>query len=402
MSSLVNRVPTGRIVSLHAELKYLYWRFKKQPFTLQEMKLDPTLEKTQLDFFPLAVENQTYGRYNGRYDPYLDNPLDRSGFHLTQSTERDSQKSKSASECFSALEGLGWVERVEDGKGVITESGKNAASLDYFDDNFLKIIRESLLGYGPFVGFLFECYRKAIKDEIKRKDIVIGYTNTNEVIMVGNQSIPISVGSQDDSITRTRSTLLAWAITVGYLWPVGIDIPKDDWHKEALVLLKSKKWTWTKFHVLIPKNLFSIDQKILISHPLSYKWMTKSTKALRERGQGVIRNTTLQIESKVKNRRFAIIYTLAVTSDNHKNVVFSRLISELKKYPDKFVIDANDFERVMRLELAQMSLTSGMIFAENQPDELVPLVKLNRINLEYGASEELIQLLHSINKNIQA
>lgn len=400
MSSLVNRVPTGRIVSLHAELRYLNWRFKTNSFTLQEMKLDPTLEKTQLDFFPLAVENSVYGRYNGKYDPYLDNPLDRSGFHLTQSTERDSQKSKSASECFSALEGLGWVERAEDGKGTITDLGKKAASLDYFDDNFLGIIKESLLGYGPFIGFLFECQRKSIKDVIKRKDIVIGYTNTNEVVRVGNQSIPISVGSQDDSITRTRSTLIAWAITAGYLWPVGINLPKDDWHKEALSLLKSKKWTWTKFRILIPKNLFSINREIIVSHPLSYKWMTKSTKALRERGQGVIRNTTLQIESKVKNRRFAIIYSLSISSSKNKNIIFSKLIAELKKFPDEFVIDTDDFERVMRLELGQMSLTSGMIFAENRPDELVPLVKLNMVNLEFGAPEDLIYLLQSINKNI--
>ena len=107
MSALINRVPTGRIISLHAELRYLYWRFKDKPFTLQEMKLDPTLRKTQLDFFPLAIKHSIYGRYNGKYDPYLDNALDKAGFHLTQSTERDSQKSKSVSECFSALEGLG-------------------------------------------------------------------------------------------------------------------------------------------------------------------------------------------------------------------------------------------------------------------------------------------------------
>ena len=140
MSSLVNRVPTGRIISLHAELRYLYWRFKEQEFTLQEMKLDPLLEKTQLDFFPLAVTHSEYGRYNGKYDPYLDNPLDQSGFHLTQSTIRDSQKSKSVSECFSALEGLGWIKRSANGKGVITKSGIVIANLDYFSSSFLSLV----------------------------------------------------------------------------------------------------------------------------------------------------------------------------------------------------------------------------------------------------------------------
>jgi hypothetical protein len=147
MSALINRVPTGRIVSLHAELCYLYWRFKDKSFTLQEMKLDPTLEKTQLDFFPLAVNNPMYGRYNGKYDPYLDNPLDKAGFHLTQSTERDSQKSKSASECFTALEGMGWIDRLDDGRGVISTFGKEVASTKYSDDKFLEIIRKSVLNY---------------------------------------------------------------------------------------------------------------------------------------------------------------------------------------------------------------------------------------------------------------
>ena len=156
MSTLVNRVPTGRIISLHAELCYLSWRFNDSPFTLQQMKLDPSLEKTQLDFFPLAIQNDKYGRYNGKYDPYLDNPLDKAGFHLTQSTERDSQKSKSVSECFSALEGLGWIDRVDSNKGVITKLGKDIVKLNYSDPKFLKLIQKSVLGYGPFVGLLYE------------------------------------------------------------------------------------------------------------------------------------------------------------------------------------------------------------------------------------------------------
>src|SRR3989344_9440104 len=131
MSALINRVPTGRIVSLHAELQYLYWKFKFNPFTLQQMKLDPSLKKTQLDFFILAVKNSKYGRYNGKFDPYVDNPLDRSGFHLTQSVERDSQKSKSASECFTALEGLGWIERINGNCGRITKLGEEVSLLKY-------------------------------------------------------------------------------------------------------------------------------------------------------------------------------------------------------------------------------------------------------------------------------
>jgi hypothetical protein len=402
MSALINRVPTGRIISLHAELCYLYWRFQSKPFSLQEMKLDPTLEKTQLDFFPLAVNNPTYGRYNGKYDPYLDNPLDKAGFHLTQSTERDSQKSKSASECFTALEGLGWIDRLDDGKGAINLFGKEVANTKYSDNKFLEIIQKSVLNYGPFVGFLFECNRKSTDKQIKRKDVVIGYTNTNELVSVDGQLIPVSVGSQDDSITRTRSTLMAWAMTAGYLWPVDIDVPKkEDWHNEALSLLKNKTWTWTKFHNFIPNDLFSIGNVLHISRPLGYKWMTKSTKALREKGQDKIRNATMQIESKLKNRRFALVYFLALLGKNNKIGSFNKLITELLEYPDIFVVNQKDFREVMELELKQISITSGLVFVQNKSDELVPLVSCNFSNLEYGAPKELILLLESIYKKIQ-
>ena len=401
MSALINRVPTGRIASLYAELCYLSWKFKNRPFTLQGMKLDPALEKTQLDFFSLAVNNSTYGRYNGKYDPYLNNPLDKAGFHLTQSIERDSQKSKAASECFSALEGLGWINRLEDGKGVISSFGEKVVSLKYEEKEFLEVVRQSVLNYGPFVGFLFECSKKSLDNQIKRKDIIIGYTNTNETVKINGQLIPISVGSQDDSITRTRSTLIAWAITAGYLWPVGIEIPKNnDWQNQALNLIKNKTWPWTKFNLFIPQNIFSPENKLHISRPLSYKWMTKSTKALREKGQDKIRNATLQIESKVKNRRFALLYILALLAKDGKVGSYKKLISELLKYPDLFVINNSGFSKIMELELKQMSITSGLVFLQNKLDELTPLVSCDISILEYGAPQELLSVLRSIYKKI--
>lgn len=399
MSSLVNRVPTGRIVSLHAQLGYLYWKFKDSPFTLQQMKLDPTLEKTQLDFFPLAISHPIYGRYNGKYDPYLDNPLDKAGFHLTQSTERDSQKSKSASECFSALEGLGWIDRVENNKGKITDLGKKAIQLSYDDPEFIKIIKKSVLGYGPFIGLLYECYKKSVNSKIKRKEIIIGYTNTSEILQFDGHSIPISTGSQDDSITRTRSTLIAWAITAGYLWPSNEKVPStSEWHIKSLELLKNKSWTWTEFLTFVP-YIFNSNKKLKIERPLSYKWMTKSTKALREKGQDKIRGATLQIESKLKNRRFALVYMLALCAENNKELNFKVLIKELLKYPDFFVIDKDDFSRVMRAEIEQMSITSGMVFSEKS-GLLTPLVLCDIEYLKKDTPKELLDILNLISQKI--
>jgi hypothetical protein len=396
MSALINRVPTGRIVSLHTELRYLQWRFGRSPFSLQEMKLDSSLQKTQIDFFPLAVAHPTHGRYNGKYDPYLENPLDRSGFHLTQSVERDSQKSKSASECFTALEGLGWIERLEDGRGKITDLGQKVANLDYADDSLYRLLQESLLGYGPFVGFILQCIEKQHAGVVKRSDIVIGYPDTHETLLMPDGTrVPISAGSQSDSLTRTRSTLAAWAMTAGFIWPASEPLPKDKWHTAALELLKAKHWPWSKFRVMAPDDLFTREKKLRVTHPLSYRWMTKNTRALRERGQAAIRSATMSIETKIKNRRFAIVYALAVASDSQKALDLSLLIEHLKRYPELFVIDDADFARVMNSEIG-IATSAGMVFSVSGINRLHPLVLCDVENLSGGAPDQLLSFLSKI------
>src|SRR5690606_15475953 len=112
-------------------------------------------------------------------------------------------------------------------------------------------------------------------------------------------------------------------------------------------------------------------------------WMTKSTKALREKGQDKIRNATLQIESKLKNRRFALVYLLALLGKDNKIGSFDKLITELSEHPDLFVVNQSDFREIMELELKQISITSGLVFVQNKSDELIPLVSCDFSNLEY-------------------
>lgn len=395
MSALINRVPVGRIISLHTELRYLYWKSKEEPFTLQQMKLDPSLSKTQLDFFPLSINNSKYGRYNGKYDPYLDNPLDRAGFHLTQSTERDSQKSKAASVCFDALEGLGWIERLDDGHGKITDLGHKIVQLEYIDRRFLPLAKNSVLNYGPVIGFLFEALNKSNNGIFRRSDIVIGYVNTGETLRVNSRSVPLSFGSQDDSITRTRSVLVAWAMTVGLIWPVDEETPTDPtvWHVEALRLIRKKTWPWSKFNILIPPDFFT-NQVISVSHPLGYQWMTKSTKALRERGQAIIRAATLKMEEKVKNRRFVIVYSIALAASHSRGVDFDLLIEETKKYPNLFVVDSNSFSRVMELELKTATI-SGAIFSKNK-EILTPLTNCDLEHISIGVPKKTLAAVEDV------
>ncbi len=387
MSALINRVPTGRIASLHAELQYLRWRFGHKPFSLVEMKLDPTLKKTQLDFYVLAVHHPKWGSYNGRYDPFLRNRLDKAGFHLTQSTVRDTQKSKSASECFNALEALGWVERTPDRLGKITVLGIRVAKLSYKDPKFLPLLRSSLLAYGPFVGFLSEAIRTQKKGVFKRSGIFIGYPQTGEVITIGGERIPLSVGSRADSVTRTRSTLAAWAMTAGYLWPKGVPQPKNKklWHVEVLPVLQGK-WPWSSFELLVPADF--LKKAPLVSRPLDYTAMTKSTKALRERGQSGIRSATMGVESLVKNRRFAIVYVLASASVLGKSVNISTLIAQLGKYPKLFVVEKKDFRHVLLQELP-IAHTAGVPYFQ-QGDRLTPLAVCSPDAVSKGAPTEVV------------
>jgi len=387
MSALINRVPTGRIASLHAELQYLQWRFGHKPFSLMEMKLDPTLKKTQLDFYILAVRHSKWGSYNGRYDPFLRNRLDRAGFHLTQSTVRDTQKSKSVSECFNALEALGWIERTPDRLGKITALGTRVARLNYEDPKFLPLLRSSILAYGPFVGFLSEAIRTQKSGVFKRNGIFIGYPQTGEFITVGGERVPLSVGSQADSVTRTRSALVAWAMTAGYLWPRGVPHPKNEklWHVEVLPVLQGK-WPWSSFELLVPADF--LEKAPPVSRPLDYIAMTKSTKALRERGQSGIRSATMGVESLVKNRRLAIVYALASASVLGQSVSVAALIAQLGKYPKLFVVEKKDFRHVLLQELP-IAHTAGVPYLQ-QGDRLMPLVRCSPDTVAKGAPIEVV------------
>jgi hypothetical protein len=388
MASLINRVPTGRIISLHSELKYLNWRFGDQEFSLTQMKLDPNLEKTQLDFFPLAVSHEVYGRYNGKYDPYLVNPLDPGGFHLTQSVERDTQKSKSVSECATALVGLGWITKTSEGKFQLTSLGVTIAGLDYESTRFYDLFKSSVMNYGPFVGCLFDAFSKASNSEIKKSDVVIGYPNTGEsVIDADGARVVLSVGSQKDSLTRTRSALFAWGMTAGFLWPTGKTRPVSNFPSEALKLLKLKSWSWSKYSIEFDRSLF---EDLNIERTLDYSSMTKSTKALRERGQESVRSSTMVAETIVKNRRFAIIYTLAFAKSQDSEVSFSKMLESMQNRASQFFVEPANARHILQKDLA-IAISGGVIFEQNG-DRIIPITKTDLSKLLSSAPEDLRQL----------
>jgi len=388
MSYLINRNPSGRIICLHSLISYLYAKFKTEPFTLNDLKYDNQSKYNIHQKCPLLIKLPSIAF---KICPYLENPLSNAKCYLTQSIQEDKQKSKSVSDTFNALEGMGFIKRVDKG-GMITQAGIEFVSEKFESEKTLLRIKEGLLSYGPFVGFMYEISQKT--KTINRPQIKLGYPVTNECIDFNGKKIVLSTGSQQDTITRTRSVLFIWAVTSGFLLPEGIEKPRDknSWHIQMMPYVKSKKWVINKFDIEIPKELFA--KKLLVKNPLSYNAMTKSTKALRERNQEEERRLTLKYEPIITNRRFALVYGLAKKSEINQKLNFEKYLKELKKYPNLFVVNAEDFERVMEIELDICSVC-GIPYTRDKAD-LIPLTRLDLKELSTGAPLSLIKTLDQI------
>jgi len=388
MSYLINRNPSGRIICLHSLLRYLYNKFKTEPFTLSDLKYDSQSKFNIHQTCPLLVKLPSISY---KVCPYLENPLSDAKCYLTQSVQEDTQKSKSVSDAFNALEGMEFIRRV-DKRGVITKEGIDFISDEFESENTLKRLQSGMLSYGPFVGLIHEISNKT--RDIYRSEIELGYPITNEKVEVGGRKITLSTGSQQDTITRTRSVLFIWATTSGFLLPESIKEPSNTnvWHAEMLPYTESKKWTINKFNIRVPKMLFS--KKLFVKNPLSYNAMTKSTKALRERNQEEERIITLKYEPIITNRRFALVYGLAKKSEKNQTLNFSGYLKELSKYPELFVVNQKDFERAMEIELSICSVC-GIPFTRDKFD-LTPLTLLDIKELSSGAPLSLIKILDQI------
>ncbi len=388
MAYLINRNPCGRIICLHALTKYLHNKFGDNSFALNDFKYDENSTHNIHQTCELLIKHPSILK---PVCPFLENPLSLAKCYLTQSIQEDKQKSKSVSDAFNALEGLGFVERV-DSTGILTENGKKFSSTSFFDEDMLPILKAGLLSYGPFVGLINEFTRSS--SLVSKSDIRLGYPNTIDKVFHQKQLIRLSTGSQEDTITRTRSTLFIWAISGGFALPYKMPVPtnKKLWHTEVLPYIKSKKWSARKFKSFVDKDFF--NNKIFVDNPLTYESMTKSTKALRERNQELERSITLKFEPIVKNRRFALIYLLAKASTDNKNLDISKTIFLLKKYPDLFVVNSKDFDTVMISEL-EIATVTGIPYSFKK-NVLSPLTKINIKKASQGAPPKLLSTLNKI------
>ena len=122
--------------------------------------------------------------------------------------------------------------------------------------------------------------------------------------------------------------------------------------------------------------------------------MTKSTKALRERGQEDIRQISLEYEPKVNNRRFAIVYGLAKCAHKNKKLDFKKFTTELMRETELFIMNSKDFPRLLTKE-SGTAIICGIPF-DDINGILKPLTKININVLKKDAPDILIQKLDEI------
>ena len=394
MAYLINRNPPARLQCLHGLCKLIN---KKYGFNISFRMKDIKYDSTSLNihsFCELLITNKSLGI---KYCPYKKNPLNTSGCALTNGVSDDTTKSKEVSNTVNALDGLRFLKRA--GNDLkLTALGQQFAETEFNSLQMLSIIQKAVLSYGMFVGMLAQIYFLN-KIKFNSDEIFVGYPNSEEKIIQNGETIIISSGSEKDSNTRTKSCLLAWATTAGFVCPsqILININPKQSHIDSLSYILQKNRNLSVYSVLeLPAELFS--GKFITSKPLDYKNLTKNTGALRENNQQIIREMTLNVEHKIRNRRFSILYALNNAFANSTCLKINRLIAFLKKFPDEFIVDKSTFDDIIYSEI-KIGFMSGIPFSIINDDCLKPLTGLNLTELSIGAPEKILNIMKTYYNN---
>lgn len=386
MAELVNRPAAGRIECLSYLVRNLYERFgESMSFTLNDAKYSNDRPNVHAHCNLLKREENL----DIRYCPYFTNPLSQAGCALTNSLVEDSQKQKAVSNTINALHGLGLIERGPS-TSKLTSLGKRFASLGYQSLETSILISQAVSQYGPLVGMLGEIYVKGYT-KFSTGDILVGYPNSGDEIVVRGQTIKISVGSQDDSNVRTRSVLLAWAVAGGYIEPSNWGSRKSKApHLEFREYFLKDKRT-DKFYTVTSKINDFFSQKQVICRPLDYEHLIKDVNALREKGQEQIRKETKKLVDKIRNRRFAIIYLLNNSFSKNLDLDFGKVVQFLEAFPQFFVINEKTFRKILSQEL-RIAFAAGLPFTV-KGTKMHPLNGVNVEELSKGAPQDLLGIL---------
>lgn len=194
-------------------------KFGDRNFTLNDIKFVREEENIH-KYCPLLRAASLIGSPSCRFKS---NPLDEAGCALTNGLNVDFTKSKEVSNTINALHALGFVER-DNKTSHLTDKGIIFADTEYNSAEMSRIIHDAVIKYGPVVGLLSQIPSRHEKGcRFNTNDLTIGYPDTNEVAYIDGNLVKISSGSKSDSNIRTKSCLLAWLTTAGYIRPVKIN-----------------------------------------------------------------------------------------------------------------------------------------------------------------------------------
>lgn len=383
MAYLVNRVPAARFQCLHSLCKFINSEYStKTSFTLNEIKFKadgPNIHS----FCDYLKRNDNLDISHCRFKP----AIDKSGCGLTNSITSDSTKSKEVSNTINSLHGLGLVTRDINGKVTLSKLGKNFAETEFYSESMHPIIVEAALNYGPVIGMLGQILQSNLTS-FNTNDISVGYPVTNERVLHNGSRVVISSGSEQDSNTRTRSSLIAWGISSGFfrLEDSG-DYKASRAHIESADYILSETRGKKKLKLLkIPKLL---DNKFCTNRTLDYSNLTKNSKALRESNQLDVREATMYATTKIQNRRFAILYLLNNCYRNNTTITLDEIVEFLKIRQDLYVINLQELKKVVTIEI-NIANSAGIIL-ERSGSSLRPMNLINLKELEIGAPDNLLK-----------
>lgn len=394
MAYLINRTPVARIRCLHALIKLIRYCYGKKVFHMGHLLYDRN--KVNIHQFCDLIKKDS--SLDIKYCPFLNNPLSEAGCYLTRGVKEDTTKRKEISNSVNSLDGLGIINRI--GRELqLTSFGNEFAITKFVSYKWLILLRKALLKYGPMVGLLYQIYttRKKIFNVSYLK---VGYPDAGEFIIKNGKTIKISSGSKRDSNTRTKSTLLAWAVTAGFIAPTSFDTKvkertsQIDANEYILRPIRNEAFYVKKY---FPDQIFIGDFET--ERPLDYVNLSKNIGALREHGQEMSRTETLKLKDIILNRRFAITYLLNKAFTKKCNLDFLKTVSFLKKESSLFIINKDNFDNVMKIE-SFIAYMAGIPFARLDNNILRPLTGVNEKILCLNAPKKVVSYLEGIQDKV--
>ncbi len=388
MAYLINRNPPARLHCLHALCKFIKSKYgTTQSFRMSDIKYDSESINIH-SFCDLLIENNAV---NIRYCRYKENPFNTSGCSLTNGISDDTTKSKEVSNTVNSLHALGFLKRSGNNL-LLTENGCDFSNTDFNSTEMLDIIRKAVLKYGLFIGVLYQIHCLG-KDTFDTSEINVGYPKANEKLLYNGSYVTISSGSEDDSNTRTKSCILAWATTAGFIYPIPLlgDLNTNNPHISSSDYILQSSRNLRKYKVLeIPNKIFSGE--FITEKPFDYKNLTKNIGALRENNQQSIRELTMQVEPKIQNRRFAVLYILNKAFNQQTSISLNTLVSFMLHHEAYFVIEKERMYHTMCEEI-NIAIISGLLFEIKESDIIHPLTGVNINELSLNAPNELVNIL---------